>query len=241
MSTFILVHGAWHGSWCWKKVVPLLEAQGHKVEALDLPGHGSNKVPIADISLKLYVDYVCQVIDTQDEPVVLAGHSLGGCTISQAAEKRPEKIKALVYIAAFLLMNDEQAINYVMADTESVVVPNLIMPDDQSYSTVKKEFIKEGLYAECSEEDFNFAQSLLVPESSAPFLTPIVITDEKFGQILRIYISCLRDKAVGPATQERMYTNLPCEKIIPMDTDHSPFFSAPDELARHLIQASNPQ
>ena len=76
---------------------------------------------------------------------------------------------------------------------------------------------------------------MLVPEASAPFLTPVITTEEKFGQIPRVYISCLRDKAIGPATQEKMYKNLPCEKIIHIDTDHSPFFSAPDELTRHLM------
>ena len=101
MSTFVLIHGAWHGAWCWKKIIPLLEKEGHNVEAPELPGHGNHKVPIAEISLQLYVDYVCQVIDSQSEPVILVGHSLGGCTISQAAENRPEKIKALVYLSAF--------------------------------------------------------------------------------------------------------------------------------------------
>ena len=51
MSTYVLVHGAWHGSWCWEKVVPLLEQAGHQVEALDLPGHGQDKTPIREITL----------------------------------------------------------------------------------------------------------------------------------------------------------------------------------------------
>jgi len=144
MSTFVLIHGAWHGAWCWKKIIPLLEKEGHKVEAPDLPGHGSHIVPIAEISLQLYVNHVCKVIDSQTEPVILVGHSLGGCAISQAAEKRTEKIKTLVYLSAFLLLNDEPAFNYVMTDTEAVVMPNLTMPEDQSYSSVKKEILKEA-------------------------------------------------------------------------------------------------
>lgn len=54
MSTYVLVHGAWHGAWCWKYVTPLLENEGHKVVAPDLPGHGEDKTPIADITLEAY-------------------------------------------------------------------------------------------------------------------------------------------------------------------------------------------
>ena len=235
MSSFVLIHGAWHGAWCWKKIIPLLENKGHKVKAPDLPGHGSHTMPITEISLQLYVDHVCQVIDSQTEPVVLVGHSLGGCTISQVAENRPKKIKTLVYLTAYLLMNDEPALNYVMSDTEAIVVPNLTMPEDLSYSSVNEEIIKEAFYGDCSDEDVAFAKPLLVPEASEPFRAPVKTTEEKFGRIPRVYITCLRDKAITPGIQEKMYTNLPCKKVIRMNTDHSPFFSATEELAEHLL------
>ena len=55
MSTYILVHGAWAGGWCWDKVVPLLKQAGHQVETLDLPGHGQDRTPIREITLAAYV------------------------------------------------------------------------------------------------------------------------------------------------------------------------------------------
>jgi len=61
MSTFVLVHGSWHGAWCWGKVVPLLERAGHKVEAIDLPGHGNDRSPIADMTMQSCVDRVTSV------------------------------------------------------------------------------------------------------------------------------------------------------------------------------------
>ncbi len=234
MATFVLIHGAWHGGWCWDKVVPLLKGKGHKVEAPDLPGHGKDKTPIMEVSLKAYVDRICQILDAQSEPVVLVGHSMGGIVISQAAEYRPEKIKILVYLTAFLLQNEESLLQVAGGDTEALVLPNLIMAEDQSYATIKEEAIKEAFYGDCSEEDVRWAKSLLVPQAAAPLATPIRITENRFGKIPRVYIECLRDRAISPSIQKKMYTALPCQSVITLDTSHSPFFSAPETLLGHL-------
>jgi len=235
MSTYVLVHGAWHGSWCWDKVVPLLEKEGHTVTAPDLPGHGSDKTAIPQISLQAYADRICRVLDAQSEPAILVGHSMGGVVITQAAEYRPEKIDTLVYLSAFLLQNGEFLLQLAGGDAEALVLPNLIMAEDQSYATIRDEGIKDAFYGDCSDDDVARAKSLLVPQAAAPFATPVGTTQEKFGRIRRVYISCLLDKAITPACQARMYTALPCEKIISMNTSHSPFLSAPEGLARHLL------
>jgi pimeloyl-ACP methyl ester carboxylesterase len=80
MSTYVLIHGAYQGAWCWKKIIPLIEKEGHKVVAPDLPGHGENKRPIAQINLQTYTDRLCEILDEQPDPVILVGHSLGGCS-----------------------------------------------------------------------------------------------------------------------------------------------------------------
>ena len=108
METFVLIHGAHHGSWCWKMVTPLLEKAGYNVIAPDLPGHGENKKKaIEEITLNDYLDCIFEVLDRQPEPVILVGHSMGGLVISQVAEYRPNKIKKLVYLCAVLLKNGE--------------------------------------------------------------------------------------------------------------------------------------
>jgi pimeloyl-ACP methyl ester carboxylesterase len=235
MSTYVLIHGAWHGGWCWDKIVPLLENKGHKVEAPDLPGHGSDKTPISEISLQTYTDRVCQILDAQPEPVILVGHSMGGVVITQAAEYRPEKIKKLVYLTACLLQNGEFLLQYGEPDKEALVLPNLIMAEDRSYASVREDALKEAFYGDCSDEDVMRAKSLLVPQAAAPLATPVSTTADNFGRIPRVYIACLRDRAISPSIQEKMYGNLPCEKVIKMHTSHSPFFSAPEELAGHLL------
>ncbi|WP_420852108.1 alpha/beta fold hydrolase [Paenibacillus hamazuiensis] len=86
MSTFVLVHGAWHGAWCWEEVLLALKEHGHKVIALDLPGHGSNDTFSSDVTLKDYTDTVCNVLDNESESVIMVGHSSGGIVITQAAD-----------------------------------------------------------------------------------------------------------------------------------------------------------
>ncbi len=233
MSTYVLIHGAWHGGWCWDKVVPLLEKAGHTVEAPDMPGHGRDKTPIQEVSLQAYVDRVCNVLDAQPDAVILVGHSMGGAVITQAAEYRPEKIETLVYLTAFLPRNGESLFQLGQRDTEASIGASLIMAGDGSY-TVKDEDIRELFYGDCSGEDVALAKSLLVPQALAPSATPLSTTDESFGRIPRVYIECLRARSISLSMQKRMYTAVPCRKVISMDTSHSPFLSAPEELVAHL-------
>lgn len=235
MSTFVLVHGAWHGGWCWDKLTPILEAAGHTVMAPDLPGHGADRTPTAEVTLKSYTDRVCQYLDAAPEPAVLVGHSMGGLVISEAAEQRPDKIATLVYLTAFLLRNGEFLLQIAPNDADAIVIPNLIMSDDETSATVKDEAIREAFYGDCTDEDVARAKSLLVPQAAAPFATPLTVTDGKFGRVRRVYIECLADRAISIGVQRQMQQALPCETVISMDTSHSPFLSAPEVLAGHLL------
>jgi pimeloyl-ACP methyl ester carboxylesterase len=235
MSTYILIHGSWHGGWCWDKVKPLLEKEGHTVIAPDLPGHGQDKTPIAEITLQRFVDRVCQVLDEQSEPVILVGHSMGGVVITQTAEARPDKIKTLVYLTAFLPRNGESLLQLAQQDQETLILPSLIINEAEGHHAVKEEAIQEVFYQDCSDEDVARAKSLLAPrEALAPVATPVEISDDNYGRIPRVYIECLRDQTIGPSLQKQMYTTTPCQKVLSLDTGHSPFFSAPEELAAHL-------
>ena len=207
MSRYVLVHGAWHGSWCWEKVVPLLKQAGHQVEILDLPGHGQDRTPIREITLTAYTKHVCETLDAQAEPVILVGHSMGGIVITQVAEERPEKIQTLVYLTAFLPQNGESLLQIARTNSDSLLTPNLVVNEEQGYLTFKEVApLKEIFYADCPDEDVARARSLLVLQAIAPMATPVRITAEHFGRVPRVYIECLRDRTITPPLQKMMYT-----------------------------------
>jgi pimeloyl-ACP methyl ester carboxylesterase len=234
MSTFLLVHGAWHGSWSWEKVVPLLEEAGHEVVTPDLPGHGDHGTPVSEVTLQRYAGRVSEALEERSEPVVLVGHSMGGLVISEAAERHPEKIGLLVYLTAFLLPNGRTLLETAQADEEAIVFPNADVDEEKGVVTIREDAAKDVFYGDCSEEDVRRAIERLIPQALGPFVTPVGVSEENFGRVRRTYIECLQDRAIGPATQRRMYTELPCEKVVSMETSHSPFLSAPEELVGHL-------
>src|SRR5262245_8640495 len=235
MSTFVLIHGGCHGAWCWYKIVPALEKTGHTVIAPDLPSHGRDKTPASAVTLQAYVDAVCNIIDAQHEPVVLVGHSMGGGTITQAAEYRPDKIKTLVYLTALLPANGESMGQVLRRNTGSAVTPNFVsVAPDNSATTIHEEILADAFYGDCSAEDIALAKLLLVPQATAPLRTPLQTSAAKFGRIPRVFIECLRDQAHSLSFQRSVYTTFPGQQVITMDTSHSPFFSAPAELAAHL-------
>jgi len=235
MSTFVLVHGAWHGAWCWYKVVPRLRQAGHEVIAPDLPSLGRDRTPVAEISLDGWADSICKVVEAAVEPVILVGHSRGGIVISAVAERVPKRIAMLVYLTAFLLRDGETLLEVAQTADSSLVVPNIVVADDHASMTVPGDTAQEAFYGECSPEDVVLASMLLAPEAIAPNSTPLRVTDSRFGSVPRVYIECLRDKAIPVALQRRMAHDSPCEIVASLDSDHSPFLSTPGPLVDHLL------
>ena len=236
MSTYVFVHGAWHGAWCWSKVVALLEGAGHKAIALDLPGHGGDDTPIAQVTFEAYCDKVREIVEAQPESVILVGHSMGGRVVTQVAERRPDRIKTAVYLAAILLRHGENTMPADPDAGETLIDRSVITSDDGIYQTLREDAIRELLFHDCSDEDADRAMALLESrQASQPMTIPMRLTDERFGRVPKVYIECLQDKAVTPAQQRIMYTLTPCDKVIPMNVSHSPFLSSPQELADHLV------
>lgn len=238
MKTFVLIHGSWHGAWNWHRIKPLLESKGHRVYTLDLPGMGRDKTEIQNVKMKDTVAKIVELINTIEGKVILLGHSKNGIMISQVAEYVSHKIEKLVYLAAYLIPNGRFMREYSLADTGGVLKPFVAFHEELNATTLGKEIYLEGLYEDCPEI-VELADVLLCPEPLESALTPLQLTEENYGSVPRIYIECLRDKAVSLPMQRKMYSEMPCEKIYSMDTSHSPFFSRPAELTGILLEIAD--
>lgn len=234
MSTYIVVHGAWMDATSWERVIPLLEGAGHTVVAPDLPGHGADATASANVSLQGYVDRIVADIEAQPAPVILVGHSMAGTVISGAAERRPDRIELLVYLAAYLARDGESLFQLAGSDADSHLGPNLVPDQERGVIAVRPEAMRDAFFADCAAADAARFGARVRPEPLAPLATPVTVTDANFGRVPRAYITTLRDHAVSPALQRRMVEATPCRVVRTIESGHAPFVSRPAELVAAL-------
>ncbi|MES2951700.1 MAG: alpha/beta fold hydrolase [Pseudomonadota bacterium] len=232
----ILLHGSWHGAWCWHKVVPHLQAAGHDVHVPDLPAHGRNwRVARGRTRLANMASHVCAILDALDEPALLVAHSRGGIVASTVAEMRPHALHGTVYLAAYMVRNKERVADYFRKDLESLVRPNIRINKMTLTDSLAEEAYRPALYADCSDADVALARSLLTPEPSLPALTRLRLTEAGYGSVPRHYIELTQDRAVSITLQRSMVANSPCQTVSTLDVSHSAYFSRPQELATAIM------
>ena len=226
------MHGAWHGAWCWYKIVAGLVDAGHRVTAIDLPSAGIDPTPAGSVTLQAQADRIVATLDSLGEPVILVGHSAGGPSISMAAETRPDAIQKLVYLAAFLLPNGTTITSVSVQDTGSLITQHLTFNTDGTFE-VERSARREVFSNECDDQDVALAQTLLKPASLVSNVGAVAVGDN-FARVRRFYVTTLHDHAISPDTQRTMYTALPCERVFSIRSDHAPFLSHPTALLRIL-------
>lgn len=239
MATYILVHGSFHGGWTWGRFAPLLRAEGHKVLCPTLPGSAGDSLPAVEVTLERYVERICALIDAEPEPVILVGHSMGGIVVTQTAEHRPERIKLLVYICGFILVDGESLLQFLDDSKElageELVLNNMVVAPDGLTAHFPQERAAEIFYNRCAAEDARWAATRLAPQPLAVYASPVRVTRENFGSVPKAYIETLQDRAIDLAYQRKMSDRTPCRRIFTLDTDHSPFLSMPRETAAILL------
>jgi len=237
MTTFLLIPGAWHGPWCWERVVPRLEAAGHAAIAPALPGMGHDSAALAGVTLEGWARFVAARVAEQGEPVTLVGHSRGGILISQAAEYVPERIGTLVYLAAFLVP-DGETMRTTLARTprERPAEPDYDMTADGHAYRLRPEAVARTFYTgtEPAWQARAASEALLEPVTLVN--APLSLTPQRFGRVRRTYIECTEDRAIPLAAQRAMQAALPCAAVESLAADHSPFFSTPDALTESLLR-----
>lgn len=237
MTTFVLVHGAWHGAWCWARVAPLLEAHGHRVMAPDLPGMGQDQTPPEEVSLEGWAEFVAGCARDAGERVVLVGHSRGGVVVSQAAELAPDAVAGLVYVTAILLSHGGTVMQ-LAGDMPPDGLAAMRMAADGLSSTLDLAAAGQLMYGQTPAPWLDWALAQLGPDPSTPNQTPVRLSAGRFGTLPRAYVECLRDRTLPIELQRAMQLQTPCDPVFGLDTDHSPFLSAPKALCDVLLEAA---
>jgi pimeloyl-ACP methyl ester carboxylesterase len=238
----VLVHGAWHGPWCWDKLAAALRNAGHEVSVVDLQGTPTGRAPIESSTLASYTDRVVQALDAHASPVILVAHSSGGLSASQAAELRPQKVRTLAFLSAFVAADGEAHRNLTGADPGQKVSPVLLVdfrpgtriPLQTRIDVSKPAEVKLAFYNDCSDQDAQAMMKRLVPEPAGPAGQPLRLTAANFGSVDKVYIHCALDNAVSLARQRQFAAKWPMRKTIMLEAGHSPFISMPARLASEL-------
>ncbi len=239
MSTYVLVHGAWHSGRCWERVVPSLVSAGHRVLAPSLTGHGDKAHLLGpEVGLDTHVDDIAGLIAEEDlTDVILVGHSYAGLVVSSAANRIPERIAHLVYLDAMVPEDGENAVD-VMPVTQALIdqaaeseAPWRIPPLPELPPPL-------GLFGVTDPEDAAWLRSILSDQSVLCYLQPVRLDNPAVRAIPRTHIHCVGAAPEGierrpvPAIQP----NGGPAQVWELETGHDCMITMPAELAELLLK-----
>ena len=218
--TVVLVHGAWHGAWCWDEVVSRLSGDGLAVVALDLPSAGAGG--------DLYDDAgaLRAVLDETPGDKVVVGHSYGGIVITEGAAGA-DGVRHLVYLTAFMLDEGQS-----LADITGPTPPAWQIPTPDGKSLTVSE-PRDVFYNTCAPAVADAAAARLRPQTVASFVEPV--RSVAWRDVPSTYVICDRDQAIPVPAQEAMSAHAGTTHRL--ESDHSPFLTDPDAVAA-LIRAA---
>jgi pimeloyl-ACP methyl ester carboxylesterase len=226
-TTYILVHGAWGGGWCWRDVGHELSRRDVQWTALDLPSSTHGAHPNTFLG-----DDAHEVIEvaTFDGPVVLVGHSYGGVVITEAADRIPN-LERLIYIAALVPALGQSAGEVIQEVSVRTLLDEAIEVEGD-YLRLNPDRATAALYQDCTDEVASWAVSNLTTQTLASLRSPRSSFDVA---VTSYYVRCSLDHAVDPTLQEVMAGR--CSEMATMESGHSPMLSQPIALC-DLILAS---
>lgn len=234
----VLVHGAFATDQVWGHVAARLEAAGHAVVTVNLPGRPGRPMSPGDVTLALHRDAVLAALEILDRPAIVVGHSFAGIVIAAAAEQAPEKIDTLVFVAAYLPEDGDSLVSMAQRDPDAKIGPNLAIDDVAHIAVVAYDaraelFVNDGpagLKAKLPD--------LIVDEPLAPLATPVWVSEERYGQVRKAYVRTSLDQVISPAFQAQMIERAQIRTLTTLQTGHLPFLTDPDGLA-HAISGAN--
>ncbi len=235
--TFVLVHGAWHGGWCWSRLAARLRAKGHKVYTPTLTGLGERSHLLsADITLNTFVDDVANLIRWEElSNVVLVGHSFGGLVISGVADVMPRCIQQLIYLDAFILPSGtstfdtlpEKIVDSMVASAGKNAVPAVPPPPLSAL----------GLHA---TEDLHFVANRLTPQPLSVYRSSLRLQNPVIGNGRPCsYISCTQPTFRGVDTSREWARQQKDWEFRELESGHCALMTHPDMLARLLLELAD--
>jgi pimeloyl-ACP methyl ester carboxylesterase len=233
VTIYALVHGAWHGAWCWEKVTRLLLQAGHDVVAPDLPSDDGS----ADFDT--YADTMCGALKGCDDDVVVVGHSLGGPAATLVAARRP--VRHLVYLCAVVpeagLSLVDQGVEQTTPEFARGWVKGLSEPDEQGRTVwVDFDFVRKVFYADCDEPTVAAAIAHLRPQAAYPWTLPCSLTEPP--SVPCTYVVCAEDRIVDPEWSRRIAHRIGAD-VVELPGSHSPLLSRPSAVAEVLVRVAD--
>jgi hypothetical protein len=233
MTTFVLVHGAWHGGWCWERLAPLLQQAGHDVVVPELPTEDGS----ADFDA--YADVVCTDLRGCDDDIVVVAHSLAGATGALVPDRRP--VRHLVYLCAAVPQGGASLVDQWQAQPDMVSaefaegwLQGLSEPDEQlRMAWVDHDFVRKVFYADCDDATAAAAIDHLRPQSSYPWTLPCSL--DEHPSVSCTSVVCSEDLVVNPVWSRRAARDTGAD-IVELPGSHSPFLSRPSAVADVLLR-----
>ncbi|HEX2918765.1 MAG TPA: alpha/beta fold hydrolase [Edaphobacter sp.] len=239
--TIVLVHGAFQdGTATWARVRPILEHDGYKVIVVTLPGRDGDGADPKTLTTAIFRDTVLEAIKSETKPVVLVGHSFGGITISNVAEAAPDKIRALVYLSAYLPQNGQSLMDLAKTDRDSLMGKpgNLQLNADYTVASIAPD-AKASIFAnDATGADQELIVSSLIPEPAGPQGMPVTLTAGNWGRVPKYYLETTQDQCVSPYLQEQMIGRASLVKVTKIAAGHASYITLPQDVAAGIEAAA---
>jgi len=237
----VLVHGAWAGAWCWKRVLAPLRSAGHEVHAVTLTGVGERAHLLSrEVSLATHIDDVLGLVEAEElADVVLVGHSYGGTIISKVAEAIPDRIRRLVYWSGFVL-NDGESLNDAVPPHFRDLFRDLAADSPDNSVMLPFPIWRETFLNDADLDLARSAYDKLSPEPYQQIIEPLDLKRFYTLDIPRSYLLGTEDIALPPGEwgwHPRMTSRLGLHRFVQMPGGHELLFSNPNGLADRIIES----